>query len=366
MSSRAVRASVVPNQRMHFIRKQASPRNRGFSRRLLCSQRTLARNDICFSGAPVAKQSPRIYVLALLALLILAGCGQKSPVLPALAPAANAGLRAVATTTIVADVVRNVAGDQIDVQVLVPPGVDEHNFQPTPADVTRVADADVVFMSGAGLETFVQKLVENAGGHARLVSVSDGIDLLQASSVVEPGAQSGQGSDPHVWLDPLRVQTWTDNIAAALSELDPQQAATYQANAAAYRQKLAELDDWIGQQVAQVAPQNRLLVTDHEIFTYFADRYGFEQVGAIIPSYSTTAEPSAQELAALEDGIRRLGVKAVFVGNTVNPTLANRVAADTNIRLVQILTGSLTDGAPAATYLDYMRFNVGAIVQALK
>jgi ABC-type Zn uptake system ZnuABC Zn-binding protein ZnuA len=221
-------------------------------------------------------------------------------------------------------------------------------------------------MNGAGLEAFMQPLLENAGGDARLVSVSDGIDLLQSASAGDPDHQAGEDGDPHVWLDPNLVMTWTDKIAAALAELDPQHAPDYRANAAGYRQSLVGLDAWIQEQVGQIPLPNRLLVTDHEIFTYFADRYGFKQIGAIVPSYSTVAEPSAQELAALEDAIRQFGVKAVFVGNTVNPALARRVAADTGIQLVSIYTGSLTAGAPAATYLDYMRANVAAIVEALK
>ena len=281
-----------------------------------------------------------------------------------------ARLRVVATTTIVADVVKNIAGDRVDLHVLIPAGVDEHSFQYTPEDVVQVTDADVLFMNGAGLETFMKPLLENAGQHVKVVSVSDGISLkqgvLEDALAAQTGSQPVSGSDPHVWLDPNNVMVWTQNIAAALSELDAPHASEYQANAAAYRQKLAELDRWIQQQVAQVPQANRQLVTDHQIFTYFADRYGFKQTGAIIPSYSTEAEPTAQELAALEDAIRQFGVKAIFVGNTVNPNLAKGVAGDTNVHLTPIYTGSLTDGSPAGTYLDYMHFNVDAIVQALK
>ena len=135
----------------------------------------------------------------------------------------------------------------------------------------------------------------------------------------------------------------------------------------AYRQELIDLDQWILEQVAQIPEANRELVTDHQLFIYFANRYGFEQIGAIVPGYSTLSEPSAQELAQLEDAIRELGVRAIFVGNTVNPALAQRVANDTGTKLVFLYTGSLTEATgPAPTYLDYMRFNVQAIVEALK
>jgi manganese/iron transport system substrate-binding protein len=281
-------------------------------------------------------------------------------------PASGRPLRLVASTTIVGDVVRNIVGPQADLQILIPPGVDEHNFQYTPEDVARVADADLVFINGAGLETFAKPLMENASGQARLVAVSDGIALLQAGENTSGSDHAGQAGDPHVWTDPNNVITWAKNISEALAGRDSAHAAEYRANAASYSEKLVELDRWIQQQAAQIPPENRKIVTDHQLFTYFADRYGFQQVGAVVPSYSTSAEPSAKELAALEDAIRQYGVKAVFVGNTVNPSLAQRVAADTNVKLVPIYTGSLSDGPPANTYLDYMRYNVTTIVEALR
>ncbi len=130
---------------------------------------------------------------------------------------------------------------------------------------------------------------------------------------------------------------------------------------------MTDLDGWISQQVAQVPQANRKIVSDHVVFGYFAKRYGFEQVGAVIPSISTLAAPSAQELADLEDVIQKLGVRAIFVDSTVNPALSQRIASDTGMQLVPIYSGSLSaaDG-PAATYLDFMRANVSAIVQALK
>jgi manganese/iron transport system substrate-binding protein len=298
--------------------------------------------------------------------LLLTGCASNGASHDATEPTGDARLHAVATTTIVADVVRNIAGKHVDLHALIPAGVDEHSFQATPEDVARLADADVVFMNGAGLETFMQPLMKNVAGNTKLVSVSDRIALAQAGSESGQLIQSVETGDPHVWLDPNLVMTWTENIAAVLAELDPANAGEYQANAQRYRQSLTELDGWIQQQVAQVPAGNRLLVTDHEIFTYFAERYGFRQIGALVPSYSTAAEPTAQELAALEDAMRQLGVKAVFVGNTVNPDLARRFATDTSVQLVQIYTGSLSNGTPAGTYLDYMRANVTAIVQALK
>lgn len=285
---------------------------------------------------------------------------------PTLSPAslgAGEKLRVVATTSIVADVVANVGGDRIALTMLVPLGADPHSFQPTPQDMAALADAHVIFASGLGLEAFLKPLTESADIARRVVYVSDGISPLRG----EDDAHEDEGGDPHTWFDPDNVIMWARNSRDALSALDPAHAAEYQANAEAYTARLAELDAWIRQEVAQIPPENRKLVTDHTAFTYFAARYGFEQVGAIFPRYSTLASPSAKELAALEDTIRAQGVKAVFVGKSVNPALAERVAQDTGVRLVFLYTGSLGEpGSPAATYLDMMRYNVSAIVDALR
>lgn len=303
------------------------------------------------------------------ALIILAGCTQSSPTgqAPKTPKDLSAGkLNVVATTTIVDDIVRNIAGDHINLQILVPAGVDEHSFQYTPEDVMKVADTQVVFMNGAGLETFMEPLLKNVGEQVRVVSVSDGITLLKGNPDPHQDQQETAAGDPHVWTDPENIKIWTQNIAAALAELDPQHSAEYQANAQKYRASLDDLNNWILEQTAMIPVKDRLLVSDHQVFTYFAKRYGFEMVGALIPSYSTLAEPTAQELAALEDAIRQVGVKAIFVGNNLNPNLAERVAADTQVKLVQVYTGSLTAGPPAGSYLDYMRFNVSSMITALK
>ena len=276
----------------------------------------------------------------------------------------------VATTTLVGDIVRNIGGEKIDLSVLLPVGADPHNFEPAPRDVALVSDADLIFTNGAGLESFMTRLLENAGTQASPVSLSDDLELIPSTEEESHAGEteiSHEDGDPHVWMDPNNVQQWVNHIEQALSEADPANAATYKANAQVYRQALIDLDGWISQQVAQVPQANRKIVSDHVVFGYFAKRYGFEQVGAVIPSISTLAAPSAQELADLEDVIKKLGIRAIFVDSAVNPALSQRIASDTGMQLVPIYSGSLSaaDG-PAATYLDFMRANVSAIVQALK
>ena len=283
--------------------------------------------------------------------------------------------KVVATTTIVGDVVAQVGGDLIELHVLLPVGTDPHSFDPTPQDIAKVADADIIFANGAGLEEFLDPLIESAGADGKVVHVSDGIDFLMLESdehdhdgeELEDEEHTHEGVDPHTWVDPNNVMLWVKNIEHALSEADPQHAEAYAANAAVYETELKDLDAWIREQIAKIPEENRKLVTDHTLFGYFAEEYGFEQVGALIPGYSTLAEPSAQELAAMEDAIDKLDVQAIFVGNTVNPALAERVAADTGIQLIYVYTGSLSEpGGAAASYLEYMRYNTSAFANALQ
>jgi len=282
-------------------------------------------------------------------------------------------LKVLATTSIVSNVVSLVGGEEIETTILLPLGSDPHGFEPTPQDITKILDADVIFANGAGLEEFLDNLIESAGAQNKVVYVSRGIELRQVES--QP-LQEGRtdiedddqiGGDPHTWVDPNNVMIWVHNIKDTLSELDPQDAEYFQVNSEKYEGALKELDIWIREQVASVPEANRKIVSDHNLLGYFADQYGFEQVGAVIPSYSTLAEPSASELAKLEDAVKELGVKAVFVGNTVNPNLATRVAEDTGTNLVFIYSGSLTEpSGEAGSYIDYIRYNVQTIVGALK
>lgn len=286
-----------------------------------------------------------------LTLLTLTACAA-----PASTP--TGGLLAVSTSTsLLGDVARRVGGSRVDVRVLLPIGADPHAYEPRPQDMAALTDADLVLVNGLGLEATLEALLENA---SKVIVVSDGIEPL-------PFAEEEGGLDPHVWQDPNNVIVWARNIRDAFAQADPVHAEEYAANAEKYIAELTALDAWILEQVAQIPEANRKLVTEHATFGYFAARYGFEQVGAVVPSVSTGSSPSAQELAALEDAIRAGGVKAVFVGSTVSPDLSRRVAEDTGVRLVFLFTDSLSPaGGGAESYLEFMRYNVNAIVEALK
>lgn len=318
------------------------------------------------------KRIVSFFSLFIIAILLLAGCASAQP-------SAGDKLQVLATTSIVADVVRQVGGEYVEVTQLLPLGTDPHTFEPRPQDAAAIANARLVFANGAGLEEFLEPLLESAGAMDKLIEVSEGIELLPLEGEEKPheGEEHGHehegeghhhaGGDPHTWMSPKNVLVWVENIAEALAKADPRHAKAYRANAEAYAAKLRELDEWIRQQVSQIPPENRSLVADHAVFSYFAHDYGFQQVGTITHSFSTGATPSAQELAALEDQIRAYGVKAIFVGADVNQSLAKQVANDTGIKVVPLYHGSLTDAnGPAPTYLDFMRYNVNAIVEALK
>jgi ABC-type Zn uptake system ZnuABC Zn-binding protein ZnuA len=286
-------------------------------------------------------------MLGLLALVLAGPLGMAAP--PSVA----------ATTSIVGDVVAQVGGERISLSVLMPLGTDPHAFEPTPRDLVALARAEVVFASGAGLEETLAPILTSPEVQAKVVDLSAEVPFRTL--------EDEEGIDPHVWLDPTNVILWTRRIERALSAVDPAGAEEYAARAEAYRSALHDLDLWIQDQVAAIPADRRRLVADHRALGYFAARYGFVEAGAIVPSFSTLAEPSARDLAQLADQLRALGVPAVFVTPTFSPALAAQLAADTGVRIVILYLGTLTgpDG-PAPDYLAMMRENVRRIVEALK
>jgi ABC-type Zn uptake system ZnuABC Zn-binding protein ZnuA len=297
---------------------------------------------------------------ALLALIALvAGCASTTP---------GPGPQVLAAETFLADIAQNVAGDRLQVAALVPAGADPHGFQATPADVKKVADSQALIVNGAGLEDFLEDLLKNAGGQRTVIEAAAGLEMREDEGHEQAVADHDHEGDPHFWLDPISVIRYAENIRAGLSQLDPAGREIYAANAAAYVARLKELDSWIRAQVETIPAQRRLLVTNHESFGYFADRYGFTLVGAVIPSVSAGASPSAQELAQLVGRIREVGAPAIFLETGANPQLARQLGQETGVKVVTgLYTHSITDAkGPAPTYIDMMKYNVRAIVAALK
>lgn len=365
----------------------------------------------------------RISVIAI-AILLIAACGQTPASQPTAAPAntsvsqptaapantpdsqptaaptsapasqptaAPEPIMVMASTSIVADVVRQIGGERVQVDTIVPIGADGHNYEPTPQDIARISAAKAIFVVGVGYEEFLDRLIASSGTQATVVSLSENLTLRTMSEEEAGGhmhddhgdehdhddkkdddhgnehSHATGAVDGHTWTDPTNVKVWADLIASTLSRIDPTGANTYTARAANYQRQLDELDRWIAEQFAAIPAERRLIVSDHVIFGYMADRYGLRQVGAIIPGVSTSASPSAQELAALQDLITDLGVKAIFVGDIANQQLAEQIARDTGAQIVPVLTESLTTATGSgATYIDYMRFNVQQMANALR
>jgi ABC-type Zn uptake system ZnuABC Zn-binding protein ZnuA len=280
-------------------------------------------------------------------------------------------VRVLAVETFLADIAQNVAGDRLKVEALAPYGADPHEFEPSPQDMVKLADSQVIIVNGGGVEGWLQKAIETVGGQHQVITASDGLTSRtprEGEAVELGGAAQGGTVDPHFWLDPVSVQRYVENIRDGLSQADPAGKDTYAQHAAAYVARLKDLDGWIRQQVTQIPEQRRLLITNHESLGYFADRYGLRIVGTIIPSTSSEASPSAQQLARLVDVIKSTGAPAIFLETGTNPQLAQQVSQETGVKVVtDLYTHSITaPGGAAPTYIDMMKYNTLAIVNALK
>ncbi len=301
-----------------------------------------------------------------------------------LVSAQNQPLQVVATTTIIADVARNVGGDRVDVTALIPPETDAHAFEPDPQDLLSVAQADVLLINGAGLEENLLDLVANAATVEPVV-VSYGVPVLatadgtalgrlgididcdahdETQEEVPPGSEDEHGlCDPHIWWNPLNVQQWAENIAAAFAAADPSNAETYSANAEAYNQKLADLDASISDNLSFLKPDQRVLALHHEFLRYFADRYNFTILGTVLPGASTLAEANPRDLADLLARIRSSGVPVIITEDTDTSGVVEQLAADLNgVSVLRLAAGSLSlPEGPASDYIDYMTVNVQAL-----
>ena len=252
------------------------------------------------------------------------------------------------------------------VSPLMPLGIDPHEFEPTPADIKKISDSRILILNGAGFEESMNKVLASAGGNRITIDASKGLTSrsMSANEIHDPN----HPGDPHFWLDPNNTIRYVENIRDGLSQADPGNAATYAANATAYITQLKELDRWIADQVKPIPPAQRVLVTNHESLGYFADRYGFTVLGTVIPSTSTGASPSAQQLAQLIDRVKASQARAIFLEVGANSQLAKQLAQETGVRVVtDLYTESLSEkNAPAPTYIDMMKHDTTTIVNALK
>ena len=268
----------------------------------------------------------------------------------------------VATTTQIADFARNVGGNAVDVHQILQPNTDPHEYEPRPGDVTATAGAKLVLENGDNLDAWMGKVVSESGADARVV------DLGAHLPVHVPGETSGPEAsryDPHWWHDPVNAEAAVREIREALISADPSHRKTFETNAASYLKKLHTLDAGIRHCIASVPANRRKLVTDHDAFNYFAERYGIEVVGAVIPSQTTEAQPSAGEISQLADEVRREHVRAIFPESSINPDVAHALARETGAISDLTLYGDTLGpaGSPGATYLGMEEANANAMVR---
>jgi ABC-type Zn uptake system ZnuABC Zn-binding protein ZnuA len=277
-------------------------------------------------------------------------------------------LKLMASTALVRDTLLNLTKniEGITVETIVPLGADPHEFEPTPKDVKALADSQAVFIIGAEFEhEWLDKLIKNAGGKRPVVDLSAGIRLNKADAQFA----SELAYDPHYWQNPEYWQKAVLNAARGVVSLDANLGEFVNKNAEDYIAKIKSTDAAIKAEVEKIPPNKRVLVTTHDAFGYYAQRYGFNVVGTVIPGASTAqGAVNPRNIKTMVDTIKRLGVKAIFVEEGVNPKLTEAVAKEAGITVIEKLyLDTLSDDkGPAATYLDMLNHNTATIVGALK
>jgi zinc/manganese transport system substrate-binding protein len=264
-------------------------------------------------------------------------------------------LNVVASFSILADLVKNVGGDRVNVTSLVGSDGDVHVYAPAPSDAKKVADAKLLVINGLGLEGWLPRLVQSAGSKATIVVASNGVAALK----------HGSDADPHAWQSVANAKIYVANIRDALAAAEPADAAAFRSNADRYLAELDALDAEVKAAVAKIPPERRKVISTHKAFGYFAAAYGIE---FIAPSgVSTENEPSARDIAAIIRQIKAEKIPAVFLENISDDRLIRRIAAETGAKVGGTLySDSLTgEKGPAPTYIDLVRHNIKALISAL-
>ncbi|KQV68155.1 metal ABC transporter substrate-binding protein [Rhizobium sp. Root1220] len=274
-------------------------------------------------------------------------------------PASAETLKVVASFTVLADVVKQVGGDHVKVTSLVGPNGDPHEFEPSPADAKNLNAAKVTFVSGEGLEGWMDRLISASGYKGQPITVSEGINTR---TMEEDGKTV---TDPHVWNSPVNVQVWVANIEKALSAADPADAGAFKANAEAYLKKLDELDAYAHSKFEKIPDDRRKVLTSHDAFGYFGREYNVSFLSPL--GVSTESEASAADVAKLIDQIKAEHVKTYFFENSNDPRLVRQIAKATGAQPGgELYVESLSDAkGPASTYEKMFRYNVNQIAAAM-
>jgi ABC-type Zn uptake system ZnuABC Zn-binding protein ZnuA len=300
-----------------------------------------------------------IVLVAGLMAILAAGCSGGDRPAGSGGGGEGATLEVVATTTQVADFAKVVGGDRVRVTGLIKPNVDAHDYEPSPADIDAIARADVVLKNGVGLEEWLDDTIKSSGFSGPVVDTSQGVALRR---------EEGGDPDPHIWQNPRNAQLMATNVERALAQAEPAAAPQLEANLAAYQRELEALDAEVARQIGSLA--NKKLVTNHDAFSYYIDRYGLEFVGSVIPSFDTSAELSGRDVRDLVAKVRQTKVRAIFSETSLPPRTAETIAREAGVKVVEgddaLYGDSLGPaGSDGDTYLKMIRHNTATIVSNL-
>jgi zinc/manganese transport system substrate-binding protein/manganese/iron transport system substrate-binding protein len=289
-------------------------------------------------------------------------------------------MRVVATTTQLADFTSAVVGEDGFVTGLVVANASAHQFDPSAKNLLDVGEAEALVANGVGLEPWLQDLMDAGAFSGDVIVATDGIVLEEGThehegehadehAAEEVAAEENDAKDPHVWTSPRNAAVMVNNIVRGLSDARPDLAEKFYQNAVDYLEKLTLLDNWATEAFASVAPENRLLITNHDALGYFVDAYGITYVGSIMPSLDDNSEPSAQEIDALIEEIKQAGAIAVFSESTLSDKLATTIAREAGVAVYSgeeaLYADSLgAEGTAGATYIGATIHNVTVLVTA--
>jgi ABC-type Zn uptake system ZnuABC Zn-binding protein ZnuA len=301
----------------------------------------------------------RVVVLFSVLLFALAGCGGDDS-----GTTAAGVVSVVTTTTPLTDFAKEIGGTHVKVYGILRPNVDPHDYEPSPGDINALANADVIVKNGVGLEKWFDDTIKSASPKGQIVDASRGVKIRHGN-----GTDEQADGDPHIWHNPLNAVIMCTDIERALVQADPSAAAAFRANLAHYRAKLHALDATIKRQIDSLP--NKKLVTNHDAFGYYVDRYRLDFVGSIIPSFDTSAELSARDITDIVNKIRRTGVRAVFSETSLPPKTAESIGREAGVKVVagdDALYGDSLGpaGSAGATYLQMEAHNTKVIVDNLR
>lgn len=265
----------------------------------------------------------------------------------------------VSSASMFTDMVKNIAGDLVETETIVPIGGDPHLHTPTPRDAKLVGRADLLLLNGLTFEGWINELIENSGTKGKTIMITEGVVPISSDTYKN-------STDPHAWMDLANGRIYIKNIANALKELDPTNAATYDGNYLSYDKKLEELDKYVFDKIKEIPEEKRILITSHDAFKYYGKRYGVKLEA--IQGISTDSDVQTSDIKRVSYTINRYKVPALFVESTINPKLLKQIASDNDVKIGgKLYADSLGDkDSPAATYLDMIRSNTDTLVDGLK